>query len=54
MKLGQNLPLATLAFQLLVTALTKSNLLEHAYQKLVYIVLDTAGCLDELTLPRRC
>lgn len=51
-QLRQYPPLATLPFQLLVTILPKPDLLEHAYQKLVHIVLDTAGRLDEFALPR--
>lgn len=52
-QLRQYPPLAALPFQLLVTILPEPDLLEHAYQKLVHIVLDTAGRLDEFALPRR-
>lgn len=51
-QLRQNLPLATLSLQLLVAALSKPDLLKHAHQELVHIVLNAAGRLDELALPR--
>lgn len=51
-QLGQVPRFATLTFQLLVAGLAEPNLLEHAHQELVHVVLHTAGRLDELAFPR--
>lgn len=45
-------PLAVVVLLLLVPRLAQPDLLQHADQQLVHVVLDTARRLDELTLPR--
>lgn len=49
-----NGPLPLVILLLLVPGLAQTNLLQHAHQQLVDVVLDAAGRLDELALPRAC